>query len=427
MLQKKNHSRTAAAQGIAFSMNESSGACGRDREGYAFDVGMFLNDYSETYVDEWPSWTDISADKGIKTEKGKIKKYIRKTKSSCVGIDTEIPDMVDDIFARDIESSHEDFKKLLHAFDQELHSFDQKDKGEQSFRGMDFLTNNNMLMISEHISLHISRSKNTVDIVSTLADNILDGRSKLSILPTSLLKYPDSRDSLDIKTWESFFLMWLKKNGLYDGREELWESTSFLISNQALPNSRDNLRLHIISWMIYYRFQEVIDDFKKKTNYSILNIGDEQIPNGASNPEMFISNNLSILNRTNISHALNRDFKRFAWKCCFDFTDSNIVKMSYPTFKSRWAAIWTLINIIALRRNIFSNFAAGYISKRVFAVFVSKRHAPLSSCLSIWLSTTHAFQAVSLIANPGIVFGPNPESLKNVYDSMRRIASQLTA
>lgn len=364
----RNHTRTASATGygwgiLSSKIRRSKQVAGRHQQVVSFNLSLLLRDAQSTTPAAWPEWGQISENE----------KYLRLVPAESVGLDVEIPDEIDELFAHEVESRSKTAFELLDELKRkDPFTVDDEDTNTVNSSPIDFSVEQ-WNPIRDHVALHCARMpKEVKEITQTLIDSWQPNK------PVQFFGEDNAKMWVKLATVVAAFRLFYSNPRDEKNKIDAWNK--------------------VLSWKIFEKYNEV-----RKLIYDLGRCTlARRNPSGnagmISLPTMFISGDDLLI--------LDVDLK--------------------PLF--RQYAIDKLVDNKFLADAdidcLFKNFIAGSLSSEFLLVFLPERLSPIAPCFATWLARGRIFELTSTLHsiatsnNKGFAVGKTKGDIKTYYEAI---------
>ena len=364
----RNHTRTASATGygwgvLSLNIRKSKQVAGRHQEVVSFNLALLLSDAQLATPPAWPEWDLVSENK----------KYLRLVSAESVGLDVEIPDELDELFAYEVEERGKIAFEFLDGLKRkDPFTVDDEDTGILNPNPLEFSVDQ-WNSIRDHVALHFARMPREVKATTQkLIDNWRPNKQ--------IQFFGDDNAKTRLKLAKV--------------------DVAFRLFNSNPRNERNKMKAWniVLAWKIFEKYNEVRKQIYDLGRCTLARRNPSDNAGMISLPTMFISGDDLLI--------LDVDLK--------------------PLF--RQYAIDKLVDNKFLADAdidcLFKNFIAGSLSSEFLLVFLPERLSPIAPCFATWLARGRIFELTSTLHsiatsnNKGFAVGKTKGDIKTYYEAI---------
>lgn len=367
----RNHTRTASAIGygwgiLSAKIRRSKQVVGRHQQVVSFNLNLLLRDAQSTTPAAWPEWGLISENA----------KYLRLVPAESVGLDVEIPDQIDELFAHEVESRSKTAFELLDELKRkDPFTVDDEDTDTVNSSPIDFSLEQ-WNSIRDHVALHCARMpKEVKEITQTLIDSWQPKK------PVQFFGEDNAKMRAKLAT--------------------VVAACSLFNSNPHDEKNKIDAWNKVLSWKIFEKYNKVRKQIYDLGRCILARREPSDNAGMISLPTTFINGDDLLI----LDVDLKFMFKQHAVKKKFDSTLVTDIDIDY----------------------LLKNFIAGSLSNEFLLVFLPERLSPIAPFFADWLARGRVFELASTLHsiatsnNKSFAIGKTKEDIETYYDVIVRV------
>jgi hypothetical protein len=366
-----NHTRTASTTGygwgvLSSKISKSKRVRGRHQEVVSFNLALLSQDAQSTTPPAWPEWSAISENE----------KYLRVVPAESVGLDVEIPDEIDKLFAYEVEERGKIVFEFLDGLKRkDPFTVDDEDTGVLNSIPLEFSVEQ-WESIRDHVALHFARMPKEVKAIK---QNLIDNWR-----PNNQVHFfgeDNAKIRVKLSAVEVAFRLFISNPRNEKNKMDAWNK--------------------VLSWKIFEKYTEVRSKISDLGRCTLARRDPGDNAGMISLPTTFINGDDLLILEMDVKalfrhHAISKN------------VDENFL---------------TAADIDCL----FENFIVGSLSNEFLLVFLPERLSPVAPYFADWLARGKIFELASTLHsittsnNKSFAVGKTKEDIKTYYDVIVRI------